>query len=212
MEHLYSRMIIARYDKKFISAKQLQPTISLLEESLSFRTVSLILRRRFSNPNEICFVCCSSQRINNVDRDLQEEDFLDPDEQHKEIILHEGQILELRFRGNVLPNEYNQQSYQFAYNKNFPFYYQTNVSEIDKYSQHLSPFFYGFVQIFSRKITKDYGKKKQQSDTVRFILLIINEIFSRYISFEISKIDIIAFLFEYHLHKLNKNCDFFHYF
>ncbi|CAF5218061.1 unnamed protein product, partial [Rotaria magnacalcarata] len=164
MKNLHSRMIIARYDRQFTSAKQLQTTINLLEESLNQRIVSLILRRRLSNLNEICFVCCSSRRINNIDRDLQADEFIDPDEQIKELILQEGQLLELRFRGNVVPIEYNKQSYRFAFNTYFPFYFQTNVSEIDKYSQHLSPFFYGFVQVFSRAITKEHDQKKHQID------------------------------------------------
>ncbi|CAF1133282.1 unnamed protein product [Rotaria magnacalcarata] len=167
MKNLHSRMIIARYDRQFTSAKQLQTTINLLEESLNQRIVSLILRRRLSNLNEICFVCCSSRRINNIDRDLQADEFIDPDEQIKELILQEGQLLELRFRGNVVPIEYNKQSYRFAFNTYFPFYFQTNVSEIDKYSQHLSPFFYGFVQVFSRAITKEHDQKKHQIDATK---------------------------------------------
>ncbi|CAF3790122.1 unnamed protein product [Rotaria sordida] len=172
MQYLHSRMIIARYDKQFISTKQLQTTINLLEQSLNQRTVSLILRRRLSNPNEICFVCCSNQRINTIDNDLEQENFIDNEQQSKELTLQEGQLLQLRFRGNVLPIEYNQQSYPFAFNTYFPFYFQTNVYEIDKYSQHLSPFYYGFVQIFtkgkiSKPITKDLEKKKQQLDIVK---------------------------------------------
>ncbi|CAF3425125.1 unnamed protein product [Rotaria socialis] len=167
MQNLHSRMIIARYDRQFTSTKQLQTTINLLEESLNQRIVSLILRRRLSNLNEICFVCCSSRRINNIDRDLQADQFIDHDEQIKELILQEGQLLELRFRGNVVPIEYNKQSYRFAFNTYFPFYFQTNVSEIDKYSQHLSPFFYGFVQIFSRTIAKEHGQKKHQIDATK---------------------------------------------
>ncbi|CAF2739920.1 unnamed protein product [Rotaria sp. Silwood2] len=172
MQYLHSRMIIARYDKKFISTKQLQTTINLLEQSLNQRSVSLVLRRRLSNPNEICFVCCSNQRMHTIDNDLQQENFIDNEEQSKELILQEGQLLELRFRGNVLPIEYNQQSYPFAFNTYFPFYFQTNVCEVDKYSQHLSSFFYGFVQIFSKEkilkfITKELDKKKQQLDIMK---------------------------------------------
>ncbi|CAF3343764.1 unnamed protein product [Rotaria sp. Silwood1] len=172
IQYLHSRMIIARYDKQFISTKQLPTTINLLEQSLNQRSVSLILRRRLSNPNEICFVCCSNQRIQTIDNDLQQENFVDDEEQSKRLILQEGQLLELRFRGNVLPLEYNQQSYPFAFNTYFPFYFQTNVCEIDKYSQHLSPFFYGFVQIFakekiSKPITKELDKKKQQLDIMK---------------------------------------------
>jgi hypothetical protein len=167
MQSLHGRMIVARCDKQLMSTKQLQTTINLLERTLTQRSVTLILRRRLSNPNEVCLVCCSSRRTESIDNDLQEENFTNDDEQSKELILQEGQLLELRFRGNVLPIENHQKSYPFAFNTYFPFYFQTNVCETDKYSQHFSPFFYGFVQIFSkqkvlRTITKETDKKKQQ--------------------------------------------------
>jgi hypothetical protein len=167
-------MIIVRCDKQFLSNKQLPTTISLLENSLNQRYVSLILRHRITNPNEICFVCCSTQRIDTVDNDLEQEHFTNDNEQSKELILQEGQLLELRFRGNVLPDEDHQKSYQFAFNTYFPFYFQSNVSEIDKYSQHFSSYFYGFIQIFSkqkllRTITKEIDKKKQQVEIVSLI-------------------------------------------
>ena len=164
-------MIIARCDKQTMSTKRLQTTIQLLEQSLNQRSVSLILRRRSSNPNEICLVCCSTQRTDTIENDLQEEHYTADNEQSKELILQEGQLLELRFRGNVLPLQYHQQSYPFAFNTYFPFYFQTNVHETDKYSQHFSSCFYGFVQIFSkqkllRNIPKENDKKKQQSEVV----------------------------------------------
>ncbi|CAF1134856.1 unnamed protein product [Adineta steineri] len=169
---LHPRMIIARCDKQLTSTKKIQTAIKLLEQSLSQRSVSLMVRRRLSNVNEICFVCCSSQRTNTVNDDLQQENYTNDDEQFKELTLQEGQLLELRFRGNVLPNDYHQQSYSFAFNTNFPYYFQTNVSQTDKYSQHFSPFFYGFVQIFSkqkvlRAVPKETDKKKQQTETLK---------------------------------------------
>ena len=171
-------MIVARCDRKFMSEKQLSVAIGLLERSLNQRTVSFILRHRILNPNQICLVCCSKQRIDTVDHELQEENYTDDDEQSKEVILQEGQLLSLSFRGNVLPTEYHQQSYPFAFNTYFPFYFETNVCEIDKYSQHLASSFYGFVQIFSkekvlRTIAKEHDKKKQQAEIVSFILFLL---------------------------------------
>jgi hypothetical protein len=189
MQYFHGRMIIVRCDKQIMSPKQLPTTISLLERTLNQRSVTLMLRRRVSNPNEICLVCCSSQRTDSVDNDLQEEDFPNDDEQSKELILQEGQLLELRFRGNVLPIENHQQSYPFAFNTYFPFYFQTNVRETDKYSQHFSPFFYGFVQIYSkqkvlRTITKENDKKKQQSETVSFVLFVCSALINKKLNFE----------------------------
>lgn len=168
---LYPRMIIVRYDKQLISSKQLPTVINLLEQSLNQRTVSLLVRHRVTNLNEICFVCCSNQRTDTVDNELEQENFSNDDQQIKEIILQEGQLLELRFRGNVLPNEDQGKTYPFVFNTYFPYYFQTNVCEIDKYSQHFSSYYYGFVQIYSkqkvlRTITKETDKKKQQTEIV----------------------------------------------
>ncbi len=178
IQNLHTRMIVARCDKQLMSLKQLQTTISLLEQTLNQRSAMLILRRRLLNPNEICLVCCSSQRTDAVDNEIQQENYTKDNEQIKEIILQEGQLLELRFRGNVLPINNNQQSIPFAFNTYFPFYFETNVKEIDKYSQHLSSYFYGFIQVFSkqkvlRNVNKEIDKKKQQSELVS----ILNKIF-----------------------------------
>lgn len=164
-------MIIARCDKQLMSLKQLQTTINLLEQTLNQRSAMLILRRRILNPNEICLVCCSSQRTDTVNDEISQENYTNENEQVKEIILQEGQLLELRFRGNVLPQDHTQQSISFAFNTYFPFYFETNIIEIDKYSQHLSTNFYGFIQIFSkqkilRNGSKDIDKKKQQNEIV----------------------------------------------
>ena len=185
IQYLHSRMIVVRCDKQLMSLKRLQTTISLFEETLNQRSAMLILRHRLANPNEICLVCCSSQRTELVDTEIQQENYTNTNEQIKEILIQEGQLLELRFRGNVLPIENNQETIPFAFNTNFPFYFETNVTEIDKYSQHLSSSFYGFIQIFSkqkvlRNINKDLEKKKQPNENVE--VFILNRLLKPYLS------------------------------
>ena len=183
MQFLHTRMIIARCDKQLMSFKQLQTTISLLEQALNQRSAMFILRRRMLNPREICLVCCSSQRTDTVENDIEQENYSNENEQSKEIVVQEGQLLELRFRGNVLPNENDRQAIPFAFNTYFPFYFETNVIEIDKYSQHLSSYFYGFIQIFSkqkvlRNVIKEIEKKKLQTDIVIHLNRLKNEFLS----------------------------------
>jgi hypothetical protein len=165
IQALHSRMIVARYDKQLMSAQQLQTAICLFEQKLSQRSAALILRHRLANPREICLVCCSSQRAGMISNEIQEENYANLDEQTKEIVLQEGQLLELRFRGNVLPVKSSPQPVPFAFNTNFPFYFETNISEIDKYSQHLSAYFYGYIQVYSkqkstRNPTREMERKK----------------------------------------------------
>jgi hypothetical protein len=172
-------MIVVRCDKQLMSLKQLSTTMSLLEQALNQRSVMFILRHRVLNPHEVCLVCCSSQRTDTVNNEIQQENYANDNEQTKEIILQEGQLLELRFRGNVLPIENNRQSVPFAYNTYFPFYFETNVIEIDKYSQHLSSYFYGFIQIFSkqkvlRNVIKDIDKKKPSTEIVCLLVNFMN--------------------------------------
>ena len=164
-------MIVIRYDKQLMTFKQLPSTINLLEQTLNQRSAMFILRRRLSNPHEICLVCCSNQRNETVDNEIEQENYTKEHEQMKEIAVQEGQLLELRFRGNVLPVENEQHSIPFAFNTYFPFYFETNIMEMDKYSQHLSSYFYGFIQIFSkqkilRNVLKEIDKKKQSTDLV----------------------------------------------
>lgn len=172
MKYLRNRIIVARFDKQLMSLKQLPTAISLFDQTLSQRCATFLLRRRLTNPNEICVVCCSSQRREAVDNEIRQENYSTENEQIKEIVLQEGQLLELRFRGNILPTDNEQTSIPFAFNTYFPFYFETSVLEIDKYSQHLSPYFYGFIQIFTRQKLrngiKESDKKKQQTDNVSY--------------------------------------------
>jgi hypothetical protein len=171
MSYLHNRMIVVRCDQQLMNLKKLQTTMNLLEQTLRERSMSLILRRRLTSSNEICLVCCSMQRMDTIDQDLQTENYTDKDEQIKELIVNEGQMLEVRFRGNVLPKDQQQRTYRFAFNTNYPYYLETIVNEIDRYSQHLSSYFYGFVQIFSKKkilksINKEIDKKKALAEPV----------------------------------------------
>lgn len=171
LQQLHGRMMVVRCDKQLMTLKKIQTAIDLLEKTLSQRSVSFLLRRREDNPNQICLVCYPSQRSETIDRELKEENYTDDEEQVKEVILFEGELLELRFRGNVLPIDLQQKSCPFAFNTFFPFYFEANVAEIDRYSQHLSPSFYGFIQIFSkRKIlktnSKENDKKKSSNELV----------------------------------------------
>lgn len=172
LKNFYGRIIIARCDKQLMNVKKLQTAISLLEQSLNQRSVSFLLRRRTTNPHEICLVCTSSQRFDAIDQELQQENYSNDEEQIKEVTLQEGQLLELRFRGNVLPTDYQTNStFPFAFNTFFPFYFEKVVNEVDKYSQHFSQCYYGFLQIFTkqkvlRTINKDFDKKKTLSEPV----------------------------------------------
>ncbi|CAF3628071.1 unnamed protein product [Rotaria socialis] len=171
LQYLHCRMIVARYDKQIMAVKQLPTAISLFDQTLNQRCATLFLRRRLANPSEICLVCCSSQRTDSVENEIRQENYSTENEQIKEIVLQEGQLLELRFRGNVVPMDMDQKLIPFAFNTYFPFYFETNVSEIDRYSQHLSSYFYGFIQVFAkqklRNSIKDADRKKQQSDVVK---------------------------------------------
>lgn len=164
MHSLHNRMIVARYNKQQISKKQLQIVISLLEQTINHRTVTLILRHQLQSPYNICFASCSSQYREMIDEDLEKENYSKDDELIKEIIVDEGQLLEIRFRGNVQPINPQQRIVPFAFNTHFPFYFETSIEEIDRYAQHLSSCFYGFLQIFS----KQAEKKKSSTDSVRF--------------------------------------------
>ncbi|CAF1289442.1 unnamed protein product, partial [Didymodactylos carnosus] len=131
---LYGRLIVARVEKH-LTNKQLKSTISLLYKSLTQRSVTVLLRTKITAPNEVCLVCFPSSRIDTLDKELSQENYTNNDEQMKELVLQEGQLLELRFRGNVLPSSAQKQKQlkiPFAFNTNFPFYWE----EVTKQEWH----------------------------------------------------------------------------
>ena len=147
-------MIVVRYDRNLMSLKQLPLTISLLDQTLQTRAVTFLLRSRRTNPNEICFACFASERRELIDNDLQKENYATETEQSKEMLLQEGQMLEIRFRGNVRPTEISANAVPMAFNTHFPFFLETKVNVADRYAQHLSADYYGFLQIFTKQIEK----------------------------------------------------------
>lgn len=171
IQSLHNRMLVVRYDPQLMSKKQLQTAISLLEQTLDQRSVFLVLRSHDQNPRGVCLVCCSGQCRETVENSLQQENYSTDLERPKEIILQEGQLLEIRFRGNVQPIAAQQRTATFAFNTHFPFYFETEIGEIDRYAQHLSSYFYGFLQIFSkptvvRHVNKGLEKKRHFTDSV----------------------------------------------
>lgn len=171
IQSLHNRMIVARYDRRSLSSKQIQQNVALLDQVLHQRSMILILRRQIQNPSLLCFICCSNETRPLVDQDLQIENYAIDDQQVKELFVQEGQLLEIRFRGNVQPVDAQQRSVPFVFNTHFPFYYETLVQEVDRYAQHLSPHFYGFLQIFDRTMneqltSKDVERKKSTNESV----------------------------------------------
>ena len=163
-------MIVVRYDRNLMSLKQLPGTISLLDQMLQTRPVTFLIRVRQGNPNEICFTCFASERREMIENDLQKENYSTDAEQTKEMLLQEGQLLEVRFRGNVRPTEIQQEIFPMAFNTHFPFFLETKVNVVDRYAQHLSNDYYGFLQIF----TKQIEKRQMSTDLVNVASPLLN--------------------------------------
>ncbi len=132
-----------------------------LERCQTESVVNCLLRQK-SDDMAQCYIeiCKSDKAIKTLDI-LRKQGLDQGPEPGEEHCITEGQIMEVKFRGNVDFEDEEEKSFRFVYNSHRnsakrAFY----IKEIDKYSQHGLPFYRGHVQVY--KVLE--GKESETTD------------------------------------------------
>ncbi|GAB1600305.1 uncharacterized protein LOC115227399 [Argonauta hians] len=130
-----------------------------LENYISQRLVQVILRRSVLNDLQYSLHVVPLQKCTSIFNKLKESEFTNSPPSFPVISVEEGQLIEIKFRGN-LKNTTPQRN-SFIYNSNLNTSIDFSVLEIDKYLQKNFPVFRGYVRLF-RHINPPEVKRKNK--------------------------------------------------
>ena len=122
-----------------------------MENAVLHRSVKLILRQRGNDPNDVLISCVPSRKVDKALKYLTDEGYDDGPPPSKDIILKEGQILQVHFRGNVKCMS-SDTSPRMVFNTYIKSRATFAVEEIDKFAQKSFDCYRGFAQIYTNMI------------------------------------------------------------
>ncbi|XP_067946573.1 death domain-containing protein 1-like [Watersipora subatra] len=151
--------------KASLSTSQVEAMADRLYDYIHRRLAQFIVRQKADDPTDIALVCVPSQKVDKTIRKLDEEGYTDCNKISQEIFVKEGQKLEVRFRGNLQPDE--EVDLITSFNSQLKCQINLYIAEIDKYAQKTLSSYRGFAQFFTEgMVTKDIydesDKKKEK--------------------------------------------------
>ena len=139
---------------------------ALLENSLKQRVVQMVLRQRNEDTTDVIIQCAQANRIDRQIRKLADEGFEEGPSPSKDIILHEGQELQICFRGNIQNDCEN--NLRTCFNSHIKSQFSFKVTEIDRFAQKTIDCFRGFAQVYTPgMVLKKIPKDAQKNQTVQ---------------------------------------------
>ncbi|KAK6170307.1 hypothetical protein SNE40_018725 [Patella caerulea] len=148
------RFVVLR-TKLELADYQVEKMATRLEKVLLQRNIQVFLRQRGEDLNEILVSCASTNKVERVLRRLSEDGFDEGPSISKEISVKEGQVLEIRFRGNLGPDT-NELRTRFPFNSHIPCRIEFRVEELDKFAQRGFNSYRGFCQVFTEGLVPKY--------------------------------------------------------
>ncbi|XP_062566933.1 death domain-containing protein 1-like, partial [Saccostrea cucullata] len=143
----HDRFILVK-TKQGVSPLSIEKIANHVEKAIHHRTMHVILRQRSDDPNEIVMMCCPASKTEKIIKKLGEEGFDEGPPPSKDIIVKEGQILTVGFRGNIQCD--NDDDIKMVFNTFIRGRKEFSVEEIDKFAQKSFPFYRGFAQVFTK--------------------------------------------------------------
>ncbi|XP_064618460.1 death domain-containing protein 1-like isoform X1 [Liolophura sinensis] len=144
----YERFMVIS-TKTAVSELQAEKISERIEGALRQKTVCLILRQNNSDPGDVVLACTLMSQSDRLLQQLSEEDYDEGPPPSKPFIVKEGQIMEIRFRGNV-QRQNSQEGLRFVYNSRIKCLMHFSVEEIDKFAQKSFDCYRGFAQVYTK--------------------------------------------------------------
>ncbi|CAD5110688.1 DgyrCDS63 [Dimorphilus gyrociliatus] len=123
-----------------------------LEKTLGQKSAQLIIRQSNENLNELIVQCINSVSSKRILNKLIDEGYETGPDPSNDLIMKEGDVIRLGFRGNIEPEE-SFDNY-LVYNSQIRAKLNFLVTEIDKFAQKSIDCYRGFVQFYSKKLVK----------------------------------------------------------
>ncbi|XP_076078607.1 uncharacterized protein LOC143048685 isoform X2 [Mytilus galloprovincialis] len=146
------RYLILR-TKEGMTVAQVERIAFMLEISIMYRTIQIFLRQKNDDPNEVIVSCEQSNRAERAIRKFGELGYEEGPNPSKDIIVKEGQILDISFRGNIQCTK-EADKLRLIFNTHFRSRLDFSVEEIEKFAQKSFHTYRGFAQVSSDVVHK----------------------------------------------------------
>ncbi|VDI64978.1 Hypothetical predicted protein [Mytilus galloprovincialis] len=146
------RYLILR-TKEGMTVTQVERIAFMLEISIMYRTIQIFLRQKNDDPNEVIVSCEQSNRAERAIRKFGELGYEEGPNPSKDIIVKEGQILDISFRGNIQCTK-ETDKLRLVFNTHFRSRLDFSVEEIEKFAQKSFHTYRGFAQVSSDVVHK----------------------------------------------------------
>ncbi|XP_074661596.1 death domain-containing protein 1-like [Tubulanus polymorphus] len=121
---------------------------SYIEDYLSQKVTKFVVKQRGDEPNSVAVECATLPKLDKTQERLEEEGFDDGPDVGPDIQLHEGDVVEVMFKGNV-KNE-DDSPLLFAFNSQLRSGVGFWATEASQYLQRQYPVFRGMIQMYKR--------------------------------------------------------------
>lgn len=134
-----------------------------LEKTLGQKSAQLIIRQSNENLGELIVQCVNSVSSKRILNKLVEEGYEAGPPPSQDLILKEGEVIRLGFRGNIEPEE--KFDNYLVYNSQIRAKLNFLVTEIDKFAQKSIDCYRGFVQFYTKKLVKKALKSESKDSS-----------------------------------------------
>ncbi|CAH1799957.1 unnamed protein product [Owenia fusiformis] len=131
-----------------------------LDEALCHRVVQVVLQQNNDDPGDICMNCVNLNKVDKTLKQMSEAGYEEGPSPSDDIILKEGQIITLSFRGNICRNTEYEDDFEdedtqtgdlkFCFNSHLKSKLEFYVTELDKFAQKGINCYRGFAQFNTR--------------------------------------------------------------
>ena len=119
-----------------------------LQQALYDRHVQFVLRQHNDDASKVALVATTTNKLDGTLRRLTEKNFDYGHAPSQDVIMREGQLITLRFRGNI-KNDDGQNEIKMIFNSNMKNKVNFEALVKDKFAQKAIDCYRGFVQIFT---------------------------------------------------------------
>ena len=147
--------------KANIRPEKIEKICKIIETSLKQRVVQLILRQHLDDPSDTILTCVNHNKLERTIRRLADEGYDEGPMISKDIILKEGQFLEVHFRGNLMTDV--ETPIRIVFNSQLKTRASFMITEIDKFAQKSFECYRGFAQVYTRGLVPRTAKEEEKN-------------------------------------------------
>ncbi|KAK0053264.1 Death domain-containing protein 1, partial [Biomphalaria pfeifferi] len=147
MNRNFSKLAIIR-TKPDVSPFQAEKMFAHLITALTYKQMTILVRQKSLHPVSVMVTCTQTMHLERAIRALADEGYDQGPRPSPDIMVTEGQKLNLRFRGNLTLVDDDIRT-MFAFNTYIPFKLRFQVREQDRFAQRGFDSYRGFCQIYT---------------------------------------------------------------